>query len=60
MSMQVKGHDLLPRRGHSATAFTLSQGITEVIIFGGFDGKKYLSATTVVRLGESTLRCMCP
>ena len=49
-----------PRRGHSATAFTLSPGIVEVTMFGG--SPKYvpggddqqqpkIADTTVVRLG---------
>ena len=59
MSLQVKGHHLQPRDSHSATAFTLSQGITEVIIFGGEGSDLHeLSATTVLRFGESILRCM--
>ena len=53
MCMQVKGLSLKPRYGHSATAFTISQEITEVVIFGGMGGNgNALSDTTVVRFGE--------
>ena len=60
MCVQVKGHSLLGRQDHSATAFTLSPGVTEVVIFGGWDSYSRISRTTVLRWGESTLRCMCP
>ena len=52
--MQVTVPTLKSRRFHSATAFSLSPGLTEVIIFGGYDGYKYLANTTVLRFGEST------
>ena len=53
--MQVKGHSLKPREGHSATAFAISQEVTEVIMFGGIGVSSYLSDTTVLRFGELIL-----
>ena len=54
--MQVRGHSLKRRRGHSATAFTISQEITEVVMFGGKnESLSWLSDTTVLRFGESIL-----
>ena len=52
--MQVTVPTLKSRYYHSATAFSLSPGLTEVIIFGGFDDDEYLANTTVLRFGEST------
>ena len=46
------------RRGHCAGALALSSKLTEVIIFGGFDGPNDIAATTVLRFGEYTIiRC---
>ena len=61
--MQVKGRSLKRRYGHSATAFTLSQEVTEVIMFGGVgedeDGDhEKLSDTTVLRFGESIMKSL--
>ena len=61
MCMQVKGLSPKPRWGHSATAFTISQRIAEVVIFGGSEDilmDHVLSDTIVLRFGESTLRGM--
>ena len=53
--MQVTVPTLKSRCGHIATAFSLSPGLTEVIIFGGFDEDNTdLANTTVLRFGEST------
>ena len=53
--MQVTVPTLESRSNHSATAFSLSLGLTEVIIFGGFDEDDTdLANTTVLRFGEST------
>ena len=53
--MQVTVPTLKSRQYHSATAFSLSPGLTEVIMFGGLgDGYKNLANTTVLRFGEST------
>ena len=53
--MQVTVPTLKSRSDHSATAFSLSPGLTEVIIFGGLDRyNEYLANTTVLRFGEST------
>ena len=53
--MQVTVPTLKSRWNHSATAFSLSPGLTEVIIFGGIDEIDVcLSNTTVLRFGEST------
>lgn len=47
---------LQPRCHHSAAAFNTSQGVTEVVIFGGcpkcpFDNE--IASTTVLQFGES-------
>ena len=53
--MQVTVPTLKSRDGHSATSFSLSPGLTEVIIFGGVDDDdEDLANTTVLRFGEST------
>ena len=53
--MQVTVPTLKSRYGHSATVFSLSPGLTEVIIFGGVDeDNEDLANTTVLRFGEST------
>ena len=53
--MQVTVPTLKSRRGLSSTAFSLSPGLTEVIIFGGLDeDNRDLANTTVLRFGEST------
>ena len=53
--MQVTVPTLKSRSDHSATSFSLCPGLTEVIVFGGFDDDdEYLANTTVLRFGEST------
>ena len=53
--MQVTVPTLKSRGYYSATAFSLSPGLTEVIIFGGVDDDdEDLANTTVLRFGEST------
>ena len=53
--MQVTVPTLKSRYAHSANAFSLSPGLTEVIIFGGLDKyNKDLANTAVLRFGEST------
>ena len=61
MCLQVNSLSLHPRDCHSATEFYFSYGLTEVIMFGGGDENEedVLSDTTVLRFGESMLRCMC-
>ena len=55
LHVQVTVPTLKSRGGHSATAFSLSPGLTEVIIFGGVDDDdEDLANTTVLRFGEST------
>ena len=41
------------RHAHSATAVSLSPGLTEVTIFGGWCAGTPLANTTVLRFGES-------
>ena len=54
-SVQVTVPTLKLRRFHSATSFYLCLGLTEVIIFGGFDEDDTdLANTTVLRFGEFT------
>ena len=43
---------LQPRYGHCAGAYSLSLGLTEVMIFGGFDGDNLLADTLILRFGE--------
>ena len=55
--VQVPIPSLQPRRGHCVAAFSLSPGITEVVIFGGntsypFDADNELANTEVLRFGE--------
>ena len=62
--VQVKEPRLQARCSHSASAFTLNPGLTEVILFGGYpewpkNSKSYadfpqIANTTVLRFGEST------
>ena len=51
--MQIKHPQLRGRYGHSATAISLTEGLTEVTLFGGVD-ENYdnISDTTVFRFGE--------
>ena len=51
LHVQVRVPTLLSRCGHSATAFSLSPGLAEVILFGGFSGRSSLAKTTVLRFG---------
>ena len=55
--MQVAVPNLQSRYGHCAAAFSLSPGITEVVLFGGtncypVNTKAYMADTTVLRFGE--------
>ena len=55
--MQVLVPGLKARYGHCAAAYSLSPGITEIVIFGGiteFSNKsgKFIADTTVLRFGE--------
>ena len=44
---------LKPRYGHCAGAYSLSPGLTEVVIFGGLDSDRHVLANTVImRFGE--------
>ena len=62
--MQVKVQNLQPRCSHSANAFSLSPGLTEVTLFGGYSelpsnfkydaGITPIANTTVLRFGEYT------
>ena len=47
--------DLKAREGHCAGALALSSKLTEVMVFGGFDGPNSIAATTVLRFGEYTI-----
>ena len=52
LHVQVRVPTLQSRQGHSATAFSLSPGLTEVILFGGENNHlTCISATTVLRFG---------
>ena len=53
LHVQVTVPTLQHRRNHSATAFSLSPGLVEVILFGGEDSNYKLTAnTTVLRFGK--------
>ena len=68
LHVQVTVPSLQSRFDHSATAFSLSPGLTEVTIFGGIPNwpSNYKSSadlpqianTTVLRFGESHLMCV--
>ena len=68
--IQVDVPSLQSRNLHSAAAFSLGPGLTEVTIFGGcpeFPSNRKSDAdipqmanTTVLRFGESTSCCVCP
>ena len=51
LHVQVRVPTLQSRSSHSATAFNLSPGLTEVILFGGFNERSYIAETTVLRFG---------
>ena len=51
LHVQVRVPTLQSRYGHSVTAFSLSPGLTEVILFGGWSGLSYIAETTVLRFG---------
>ena len=51
LHVQVRVPTLQSRESHSATAFSLSPGLTEVILFGGWTGQSRISKTTVLRFG---------
>ena len=51
LHVQVRVPTLQSRRSHSATAFSLSPGLTEVILFGGWSGQSLIAKTTVLRFG---------
>ena len=53
--MQVLVAGLKARCGHCAAAYSLSPGITEIVIFGGitsYSTRVLIADTTVLRLGE--------
>ena len=68
LHVQVKVPSLLSRCYHSATTFSLSPGLTEITIFGGFPNWPsnfksdanfpQIANTTVLRFGESHLMCV--
>ena len=54
LHVQVRVPTLQSRWGHSATAFSLSPGLTEVILFGGLNSmttSSIYAETTVLRFG---------
>ena len=57
--VQVPVTDLQSRYAHCAAAFTLSPGITEVVLFGGstISPPTFIAETTVLRFGKYTV-CM--
>ena len=62
LCVQVPVTDLQSRNGHCAATFTLSPGITEVVLFGGSTANPtifgtIIAETTVLRFGKSTV-CM--
>ena len=62
LCVQVPVTDLQSRTNHCAATFTLSPGITEVVLFGGFTANPLkigtiTAETTVLRFGKSTV-CM--
>ena len=70
LHVQVKEPRLQARADHSATAFTHTPVLTEVVLFGGYaewpeDSKTYADLpptanTTVLRFGESPSQYTCP
>ena len=63
MYMQVTlSEDMQPRDLHTATAFSLAPGLTEVAMFGGspkrVPGQPRIAETTVLQFGESS-NCCC-
>ena len=61
---QVSVSSLQSRESHSAAAFGLGPGLTEVTVFGGCpeysSDRTQMANTTVLRFGESTSCCVCP
>ena len=62
LCVQVPVTDLQSRTNHCAATFTLSPGITEVVLFGGSTANPptfgtTIAETTVLRFGKSTV-CM--
>ena len=53
---QIPVPTLQPRCGHSAGAYSLSPGLTEVVIFGGDNGCCILANTLIMRFGEFSKR----
>ncbi len=53
--VQVKVKNPQSRWGHTIWAVHHSPTLTEVILFGGGDRGSYVSNTTVLQFGESTL-----
>ena len=51
LHVQVRVPTLQSRNSHSATAFSFSPGLTEVILFGGYNGESCIAETTVLRFG---------
>ena len=55
--VQVPVTDLQSRYGHCAAAFTLSPGIAEMVLFGGYTAypatiETIIAETTVLRFGK--------
>ena len=50
--LQIPVPTLQPRWGHSAGACSLSPGLSEIVIFGGFNDDDVLANTVIVRFGE--------
>ena len=61
LCVQVPVTDLQSRTNHCGAIFTLSPGITEVVLFGGSTAyppnQTTIAETTVLRFGKSTV-CM--
>ena len=60
LCVQVPVTDLQSRTNHCAATFTLSPGITEVVLFGGSTAVpptigSIIAETTVLRFGKSTV-----
>ena len=58
LHVQVKDPSLQERQGHSATAFSLTPTLTEVVLFGGYSGDQYIADTTVLQFSKSPTTCI--